>query len=120
MPHQEYATVNVVGTDGPLWFYASFMFAFILALSNVAAEKENKLRAIMKTMGLYDSAYWFSWSITMLLQNTVSVAAIIIFGAILQFDFFLKNDFLTYFLLLELFALSLVPLVILISTMLSR
>jgi hypothetical protein len=51
---------------------------------------------------------------------TWTVLLLCAFGAAFQFDFFLDNNFGTYFILLELFALSLVTLSILTSTILKK
>lgn len=115
-PHPEVLTTNIIGENGPLWFFAALMFNFVVGLGNIVSEKENKLRAIMKLMGLYDSVYWVTWFITLSVFSTATVFVLIITGAIFQFNFFLKNAFGLYFFLMEFFALSLVSLTFLIST----
>ena len=59
-------------------------------------------------MGLYDSAYWLSWLTWEGIMALVSSLSIILFGMMLQFDFFLNNSFLVVFLLFFLFQLSMV------------
>lgn len=58
--------------------------------------------------------------ITYVFFATWTVLLLCAFGAAFQFDFFLDNNFGTYFILLELFALSLVPLSFLTSTLLKK
>jgi ABC-type multidrug transport system fused ATPase/permease subunit len=74
----------------------------------------------MKTMGLYDSAFWFSWFVTLLTFSSASVFILITSGCLFQFDFFLQNDFGLYFVLLYLFALSMVAMTFLISTFVKK
>ena len=59
-------------------------------------------------MGLYDSAYWLSWLTWEGIMTLVSSLSIVLFGMMLQFDFFLNNSFLVVFLLFFLFQLSMV------------
>lgn len=42
-----------INNNGPFWFFAALMFFFVVGLGNILNEKENKLREIMKIMGLY-------------------------------------------------------------------
>lgn len=58
--------------------------------------------------------------ITYMFFVTWTVFLLIGFGAAFQFDFFLDNNFGTYFFLLELFGLTLVPLSFLVSTFLKK
>ncbi|KAF4375887.1 hypothetical protein F8388_004977 [Cannabis sativa] len=46
---------------GPPFFLAIVMFGFVFQMTSLVTEKELKLRQAMTLMGLYDSAYWFSW-----------------------------------------------------------
>lgn len=59
-------------------------------------------------MGLYDTAYWFSWltwdGIMVLLSSLFTV----LFGMLFRFDFFLKNSFAVVFLVFFLFQLNMV------------
>jgi hypothetical protein len=67
-----------------------------------------------------DSAYWVSWFITMTFWMTSTVFILIISGCIFQFNFFLKNNFGLYFLLLWLFSMTLVSLAFLTSTLVKK
>ena len=59
-------------------------------------------------MGLYDSAYWLSWLTWEGIMALVSSLSVILFGMMLQFDFFLNNGFLVVFLFFFLFQLTMV------------
>ena len=59
-------------------------------------------------MGLYDSTYWLSWLTWEGIMALVSSLSVILFGMMLQFDFFLNNGFLVVFLFFFLFQLTMV------------
>jgi len=108
------------------------MFNFVILLMQISTERELRLRAALNLMGLrvswclplqdvclatqnasphvlQDSVYWSSWMITYIFLQTWTVLFLIAFGAAFQFSFFLDNNFGTYFFLIELSALSLIP-----------
>ena len=53
-------------------------------------------------------------------MNTISVMVLIISGYIFQFEFFLKNDFGTFFFVFILFGVSMVPAAFFISTLVKK
>lgn len=113
-------TLNIIGRAGSTFFFGCLMFNFVMALVQISTERELRLRATLNLMGLRDSVYWSTWMITYVFFATWTVLLLCAFGAAFQFDFFLDNNFGTYFILLELFALSLVPLSFLTSTLLKK
>eukprot|EP01114_Cavostelium_apophysatum_P009754 TRINITY_DN2300_c0_g1_i1.p1 TRINITY_DN2300_c0_g1~~TRINITY_DN2300_c0_g1_i1.p1 ORF type:complete len:1800 (+),score=493.64 TRINITY_DN2300_c0_g1_i1:225-5624(+) len=118
--HPEVLTTNVIGSNGPGWFFAVLMFNFVAGLGSIVMEKEMKLREIMKIMGLYDSAYWFTWFLTLSVYMTLTVFVLIAAGAAFQFNFFLKNDFGLYFFTLWLFGFTTVSMSFLVSTIVKK
>lgn len=111
-------TIDVISNNGPAFFFAALMFNFVIQLGQIVSEKELKLRDYMNIMGLKASVYWFSWWVTNTILNTISALILIVSGYIFQFNFFLKNDFGTFFLSFMLFAWALVPFTFFISTFL--
>lgn len=109
-----------VGNIGPVFFLAITMFNFVLQLSTLVTEKELKLRLAMNMMGLYDTAYWFSWLIWETVMTLISSLLIVLFGMVFQFPFFLKNNFAVQFLLFFLFALNMTALAFLTSAFVSK
>lgn len=65
-----------------------------------------------------DSVYWTSWMLTYIIHMTWSVLLLVAFGAAFQFELFINNNFGTYFLVLWLFSLTLIPMAFWISTIL--
>ena len=42
--------------------FAAVMFSFVLVIAAVVAEREQRLRQALRTMGMLDSAFWLSWA----------------------------------------------------------
>ncbi|KAL2613565.1 hypothetical protein R1flu_025257 [Riccia fluitans] len=118
--HPNIETFSTVGTIGPTFLLAAAMFGFVIQMSNLVGEKENKLRQAMNTMGLMDSAYWLTWLIWELLLSIVSSVLLVLFGMMFQFDFFLNSDFLVLFLMFYLFAVNMTGFAFLLSAFLSK
>ena len=64
----------------------------------------------MTMMGLYDSAYWFSWLAWEAILIFLSSLLTVLFGMVFQFDFFWNNSSTVVFLVFFLFQLNMVRL----------
>ncbi|GKV14092.1 hypothetical protein SLEP1_g25013 [Rubroshorea leprosula] len=106
--HPATATFSIFAALGPAFFLAIAEFNFVFQIGHLVAEKELKLRQAMTMMGLYDSAYWFSWLAWEGIMTLLSSLLIVLFGMMFQFDFFLNNDFAILFLLFFLFQLNMI------------
>eukprot|EP01132_Coremiostelium_polycephalum_P010315 gene10315-12659_t len=118
--HPELVIRDVIAQMGPTFFFAALMFNVVIQLGQIVKEKELKLREGMNMMGLYDSVYWFTWTVTNILLNIVSALVLTASGYIFQFDFFKKNDFGTFFFLFLLFSISMVTFVFFLSVLMNR
>ena len=96
------------------------MFNFVIQIGQIVSEKENKLREGMNTMGLKDFVFWFTWWVTNTILNVISVLVLVVSGYIFQFDFFLKNDFGTFFFLFLLFGIAMVPAAFFVTTLVKK
>lgn len=101
--HPTTQSVNIVGQAIGPFIFAANMFNFVLLMSSVVSEKENGLRQALKTSGMLDSAFWCSWIFIELIISVIFTLLLVGFGAMFQFDFFLKNSFSVVFLLFLLF-----------------
>ena len=99
--------------------YIAVVFNFVIQLTFIVMEKEKNLRAAMTQMGLRRTAYWVSWFISCEVINLIVVLLLCGFGAALQLDFFLDNDFAVYFTLFFLTATAFTLLAFFFSTLLS-
>ncbi|GAV76931.1 ABC_tran domain-containing protein/ABC2_membrane_3 domain-containing protein [Cephalotus follicularis] len=104
----------------PIFFLAIAMFGFVFQISSLIAEKELKLRQAMSMMGLYDSAYWFSWLIWEGVVALISSLFIVLFGMMFQLDFFLKNNFLVVYLVFFLFLVNMTGFAFMLSAFFSN
>ncbi|EGG17668.1 hypothetical protein DFA_08664 [Cavenderia fasciculata] len=118
--HPELVIRDVIGDMGPVFFFAALMFNVVIQLGQIVREKELKLREGMKMMGLHDSVYWFTWTLTNIATNIVSACILTASGYIFQFDFFKRNEFPTFFFVFILFGISMVPFVFFLSTIIKR
>eukprot|EP01088_Endostelium_zonatum_P016705 TRINITY_DN4623_c0_g1_i1.p1 TRINITY_DN4623_c0_g1~~TRINITY_DN4623_c0_g1_i1.p1 ORF type:complete len:965 (+),score=237.77 TRINITY_DN4623_c0_g1_i1:83-2977(+) len=119
-PHEELMVYNIIASGGPFFFFGAIMFNVVVAVMQIVSEKEARLRIFTKLMGLSDSAFWLSWFVTHFFFYTLTVLQLILWGYVFDFPFFTKNNFGTYFFLFFLFAMSLIPVGFLISTILKR
>ncbi|KAJ3452684.1 atp-binding cassette transporter subfamily a abca [Anaeramoeba flamelloides] len=103
-------------------FFYQFLFHFMLPVFviGIIVEKENKLIAIQRMMGLNIKVYWLVNFIFCYTIYLLMVTVFYIIGYSLKFDFFWKNNFLTHFLLFILWGFNLVGMGFLISTWFKR
>ncbi|CAH2043969.1 unnamed protein product [Thlaspi arvense] len=113
-------TISALRVMGPVFFLAFSMFGFVLQLGSLVTEKELKLRQAMTMMGVFDTAYWFSWLIWEGILTFVSSLFLVLFGMVFQFDFFLKNSFVLVFLLFLLFQFNMIGLAFVLSSFISK
>lgn len=118
--HPAINAVSVVGRVGPAFLLAATMFGFVIQLSNLVTEKELRLRQMMNTMGLIDSAYWITWLLWEVVLVLVSSLLLVLFGMMFQFDFFINNNFGILFFLFFLFQLNMIGLAFMVSTFVSK
>ncbi|XP_062114912.1 ABC transporter A family member 2-like [Humulus lupulus] len=109
-----------MSTVGPPFFLAVVMFGFVFQMTSLVTEKELKLRQAMTLMGLYDSAYWFSWLVWEGILTFISSLLIVLFGMLFQLDFFLNNSSIVLFFLFFLFQLNMLGFAFMLSTFLSK
>ncbi|KAH9540293.1 hypothetical protein CY35_15G104500 [Sphagnum magellanicum] len=104
--HPAISTDSTVGTVGASFLLAAAMFGFVIQISNLVLEKEMRLRQMMTTMGLMDSAYWLTWLLWEVVLVFVSSLLVVCFGLLFQFDFFLHNSFGVLFFLFFMFSFN--------------
>ncbi|GMP33513.1 hypothetical protein CsSME_00006800 [Camellia sinensis var. sinensis] len=118
--HPALEIFSAVGSVGPTFFLAIAMFGFVFQISNLITEKELKLRQAMTMMGLYDTAYWFSWLTWEGIITLLSALLTVLFGMMFQFDFFLNNNFAVVFLLFFLFQFNMIGFSFMLSAFISK
>ncbi|XP_057465021.1 ABC transporter A family member 2-like [Actinidia eriantha] len=118
--HPALEIFSALGTIGPTFFLAIAMFGFVFQISSLITEKELKLRQAMTMMGLYDTAYWFSWLMWEGIITLLSSVLTVLFGMMFQFDFFLNNNFAVVFLLFFLFQLNMIGFAFMLSAFISK
>ncbi|KAJ4961979.1 hypothetical protein NE237_021889 [Protea cynaroides] len=118
--HPAIETFSAMGTIGPTFFLAIAMFGFVFQISSLVTEKELKLRQAMSMMGLYETAYWFSWLTWEAFITFLSALFTVLFGMMFQLNFFLHNNFAVVFLLFFLFQLNMVAFAFMLAAFISK
>jgi len=118
--HPTTGSINIVGQAMGPFIFAANMFNFVLLMSSVVGEKEKGLRQAMQASGMLDSAFWCSWIFIEIIISTVFSLLLIAFGAMFQFDFFLKNAFGNVFLLFLLFQWAMMGLAFLLAPFIQK
>ncbi|CAH2043967.1 unnamed protein product [Thlaspi arvense] len=113
-------TTSAISIMGPVFFLAFSMLGFVTQLGSLVTEKELKLRQAMTMMGVFDTAYWFSWLTWEGILTFVSSLSLVLFGMMFHFSFFLKNSFFVVFLLFWLFQLNMISLAFVLSAFISK
>ena len=120
-PHPDLAfSQDAMKTYGLMFIFATVMFNFIIQLALVVKEKELRLREAMKQMGLRTAPYFVSWFITNLAVDILCVLVLCLSGFILDLDFFVKNSFALYFVLLLLTSIAFTTAVFVFAACLNR
>ncbi|WIA40119.1 hypothetical protein OEZ86_013522 [Tetradesmus obliquus] len=91
-PHPQLRSIGMVGFVLGPFIFAACMFGMVTQLGNIVGEKESGLVTSLRHMGLLQSAYWASWVAFDLIMALATALSIVMWGNILQFRFFLRND----------------------------
>ncbi|KAK2502159.1 hypothetical protein MC885_015949 [Smutsia gigantea] len=60
----------------PLCMVISWVYTVAMTIQHIVAEKEHRLKEVMKTMGLNNAVHWVAWFITGFVQLSISVTAL--------------------------------------------
>jgi ABC-type multidrug transport system ATPase subunit len=109
MPHPKLqSALDAFEEFGPFMMFGSLVIVFVYYLMVLVGEKELKLREALKMIGLSQSLYFLSEGVVFILVSTLSVFLLYAFGALFQFQFYLKNAFGCVFFTYWIFSLSLI------------
>uniref|UniRef100_A0AAV2MPG3 ATP-binding cassette sub-family A member 2 n=1 Tax=Knipowitschia caucasica TaxID=637954 RepID=A0AAV2MPG3_KNICA len=102
----------------PLCMVISWVYSVAMMIQHIVAEKEHRLKEVMKTMGLNNAVHWVAWFITGFLQLSVSVTAL---TAILKYGrVLLHSDPLIIWLFLSIYATATIMFCFLVSVLYSK
>ncbi|KAL0211823.1 hypothetical protein RCL1_005449 [Eukaryota sp. TZLM3-RCL] len=79
--------------DGGVYVNFFFLVVLLLFCFLIIDEKKSSMRAHLIQSGMFDSAYWLSWIITIFILMVICAILILSTAFILKFQSFLKNDF---------------------------
>ncbi|MEE6504928.1 hypothetical protein FKM82_005378, partial [Ascaphus truei] len=102
----------------PLCMVISWVYSVAMMIQHIVAEKEHRLKEVMKMMGLNNAVHWVAWFITGFVQLSVSVTAltgILKYGQVLMHS----NVFIIW-LFLSIYAVSTIMFCFLVSVLYSK
>ncbi|XP_041370956.1 ATP-binding cassette sub-family A member 2-like [Gigantopelta aegis] len=102
----------------PLCLTISWVYTVAMLVQSIVYEKEQRLKEVMKMMGLSNAVHWCAWFLTTFIQMTITVVtltAIFKFGKILA-----HSDPLVVFTMLELYVVAVISFCFLISVLYSK
>jgi ABC-type multidrug transport system ATPase subunit len=108
-------TLDIASLVGTLFYCWLLQLLLPVMLSTLVAEKEGKLRTMMKMHGLGDAAYWAIQYLWYFLVNMVYVWILIGVGSAIQLAFFTRTEYSFQFVFFLLWVLCLVAFTFLLA-----
>ncbi|KAK3577511.1 hypothetical protein CHS0354_026468 [Potamilus streckersoni] len=102
----------------PLCLTISWVYSVAMLVQSIVYEKEQRLKEVMKMMGLNNAVHWCAWFTTAFLQMTVTMGiltAMLKFGKVLNY-----SNPLLVFTVLEVFAIATISFSFLVSSLYSK
>lgn len=102
----------------PLCMVISWVYSVAMMIQHIVAEKEHRLKEVMKMMGLNNAVHWVAWFITGFVQLSISVTAltgILKYGQVLMHS----NVFIIW-LFLSIYAVATIMFCFLVSVIYSK
>ncbi|XP_072841100.2 ATP-binding cassette sub-family A member 2 isoform X1 [Pogona vitticeps] len=102
----------------PLCMVISWVYSVAMMIQHIVAEKEHRLKEVMKMMGLNNAVHWVAWFITGFVQLSISVTAL---TAILKYGkVLMHSDVLIIWLFLAVYAVATIMFCFLVSVLYSK
>ncbi|XP_045702003.1 ATP-binding cassette sub-family A member 2 isoform X3 [Phyllostomus hastatus] len=102
----------------PLCMVISWVYSVAMTIQHIVAEKEHRLKEVMKTMGLDNAVHWVAWFITGFVQLSISVTAL---TAILKYgQVLMHSHVLIIWLFLAVYAVATIMFCFLVSVLYSK
>eukprot|EP00117_Sycon_ciliatum_P049261 scpid17073/ scgid34952/ Retinal-specific ATP-binding cassette transporter; ATP-binding cassette sub-family A member 4; RIM ABC transporter; Stargardt disease protein len=114
--YDEFTTMSAVIL--PLAMFLSFLFSVAMLVKNIVYEKEQRLKEVMKVMGMTNTIHWLAWLITSVISLLIPVTLLSIilkYGKVMTY-----SNIIIIWLYLLLFAISCISFSFLISVFFSR
>ncbi|XP_075762141.1 ATP-binding cassette sub-family A member 2 [Pelodiscus sinensis] len=102
----------------PLCMVISWVYSVAMMIQHIVAEKEHRLKEVMKMMGLNNAVHWVAWFITGFVQLSISVTAL---TAILKYGkVLMHSDVVIIWLFLAVYAVATIMFCFLVSVLYSK
>lgn len=87
-PDRFVSDTNLVSEFGSYFFVLGPLLTFSILLSEIAREKELRLRQGLSVVGVSHSVFWLSWFIVGVVFNALITLILCITGLLCKFDYF--------------------------------
>lgn len=77
----------------PLCMTVSWIYTVALAVQAIVYEKEQRLKEVMKMMGLSNAVHWVAWFITSLAVMSITVSLLVVILKVNSLSFLFKGIF---------------------------
>jgi hypothetical protein len=111
---RDFAT-RVVAASGGVFLVCPALFGMLLAMYQIASERERRLDAGLRANGMFASAYWCAWLLTHALLAAAGGVATVACGWMFGFAVFTAVDAAASLVLFVAFGLALLPLAYLLG-----
>ncbi len=79
-PDRYVAKVNLISQVGAFYFCLTPLITFVILLTEVVKEKENRLRQGLSVVGLSHASFWLHWIITGVVFSLLTTLSLMIAG----------------------------------------
>ncbi|KAG9397224.1 ABC transporter [Carpediemonas membranifera] len=114
-PHPGQDDFQIFSVFGSMVLFAIFSIHTVIFSAQIVTEKENRIRAYMKVVGLRTISYWASFIIYMSVIITLNIIVLIISGWCFRFRMFTETNVLLLFVCFATYGYSIIALCILIA-----
>lgn len=101
-----------------LLLLSALLFPFVMQMSEVANDKETRIRQTLQAIGMLDSAYWISWHLFHCVTSALIALSITVVGLLFGFELFVNIDFGVLFFTFFFFSLAMNGLAFFLSSFL--
>jgi ABC-type Na+ transport system ATPase subunit NatA len=105
-PLRYFQGIDVVNADGTLYFFIAPMVVFIILISELAQEKDKRLRQGLIVVGVGHFTYYLSWVVLAIVYSLIIPTVLLVSANIMGFELFEQVPTMLLFLIYFLFTFN--------------
>lgn len=98
--------IDIVDSQGSIYFFIAPMIAFIVILNDITNEKEKRLRQGLSVVGVAHFTYWVHWFVVAIVYAGMVTFVLLASGCAFQFQVFLNAPILIHIMVFFFFTLA--------------